>query len=203
MRTGSFRAFAALLPLIGALSGCASTRELDVWLSESEPRTWAAHSVEVAAATVASDLITDSPWWGYTFMMGAQVGWEIQEARLPDWDVPWWGAAMDLLAPAVTGFVIGKWLNRRKNKDGGAEPVFEDGQPEPENAGDEGTEAGNARSTAGTRAAGRGTGQLFPVRRSPLLSGPCGPTLRPRPRLGRTGEGLLTGCSTLPERAQP
>ena len=190
MRGGSLRAFVAVAPLIGALSGCATTRELDVWLSQSEPRTWAAHSVEVAAATVASDVIGDNPWWGYAFVMGAQVGWEVQEARLTDWDVPWWGTAMDLLAPAVTGFVTGKWLSGRKSKNDPAKPMFADGQPTPENGGDAETDAGDRPSEAGSRAAAGSASRLFVVRPSLLWSHTCGPTLRGQPRLaGRRHPG--------------
>jgi len=216
MRAGSLRAFVALVPLMGALNGCAQTRQLDGWLSQSEPRTWAAHTVEVAAATVASDIITDNPWWGYTFMLGAQVGWEVQEARLTDWDVPWWGTAGDLVLPAVTGFVIGKLLNRRKSKDGRAEPVFEDGEVDPETSTDAEAEQtgpddgrGEARDDAslraGNRASTQGAGSLFAVRPSPLLSGACTPALSDWPRLGRAAPApnILTRCPTLWDQTQP
>ncbi len=181
MRPSSLRAFVALVPLIGALNGCATARDVDVWVSQSEPRTWAAHSLETVGATVVSDVVTGSPWWGYAFMMGAQVGWEIQEARLTNWDVPWWGTAMDLIAPAVTGFAVGWWLDSRKDKNPGAEPVFEpeDGQAvdpldrDPANAdgaGSSDAEASDAGTGDATGASARNANHLFPVSSSALWS---------------------------------
>ncbi len=165
------RATVVVLGASGALSGCASVQEADAWVSQSEPRSWAVHSLETAGATLASDLITGNPWWGYAFAMGAQVGWEIQEARLTDWDVPWWGTAMDLIAPAVTGLAVGLWLDGRDDDNPGAEPVFEP-EDEESNEGSGASAPGEARQGVKNESPRpeRDANHLFEVSPSPLWS---------------------------------
>ena len=98
------------------LSGCATARSVEGWLTESDPRTWAAHSAETAAFTVTSDVVLGSPWYGYVFGVGARLGWEASQWR-PGRTASGWGTVMDLVLPAVTGFVVAKWLDGRDGEE--------------------------------------------------------------------------------------
>ena len=130
-------------------------------------------------------------------MMGAQVGWEVQEARLTDWDVPWWGTAMDLLAPAATGFVIARLLDGGKSSFDGIEPVFVDGPPIRVDGGDTATEVGDAVSAVGNRVAPGSASRLFVSQLAPLWIEGCDPMGQGRPQLGEDAPlpGHFTRCS--------
>jgi len=100
--------FALVLSTGLPLSGCATGRNGESWLTESDPRTWAAHSAETAALTVASDVVLGSPWYGYVFGMGARIGWEASQWR-PGRTPPGWGSLCDLVFPAASGYVVARW----------------------------------------------------------------------------------------------
>jgi hypothetical protein len=115
-RGGRWVCLVAFLATSFFLSGCATARSVEGWVTESEPRTWVAHSAETVAFTVASDAVLGSPWYGYVFGVGARMGWEASQWR-PGRTASVWGSVMDLVLPAATGYVVARWLDGRKDEE--------------------------------------------------------------------------------------
>ena len=97
------------------LSGCATLADTSSWVrSYGEPATWVAHSVVDASLITLTDVAVDDPWLGYWAGMGLLVGWELGEhIERTKRGVPHaatFGTVMDLVTPAVTGYLFAKLL---------------------------------------------------------------------------------------------
>ncbi len=122
MKAGARLLLAVCLAL--PLTGCATARGVEGWLTESDPRTWVAHSAETVGFTVASDVVLGSPWPGYVFGVGVRIGWEASQWR-PGRTGSGWGSVADLVLPALSGFLVAKLLDRSDSKEDVERPLTE------------------------------------------------------------------------------